>query len=728
MGLLDRVKHFFKSEVSNPDLQAPSGSTNVKSNESAGFSAPGQEKQPHAKSSRAKKEVKHTSSNGHRASSEQRPKEEPKEEPKEAPQKAPAGSGSRQDFFSDVGEANRYAIKEVIGKGSYGVVCSAVDNFTGEMVAIKKITDVFQHVSDATRILREIKLLRLLKHPDIVDIKHIMLPPSARDYKDIYVVFELMETDLHQVIKANDDLTPDHHQYFLYQMLRGLKYIHSSEAPELCGSFFAKYSPSIDIWSVGCMFAEIIMGKPLFPGRNVVHQLELITDLLGTPSQEVIAKVRNEKARRFLLAMRKKPGVDFEQHLKHSEPEALALLKRLLAFDPADRPTAEQALEDPYFIGLHNPAREPVGKPISRFQFEFDRQKLAVEEVRELIYVEICEYHPKALIDHMSGNKLAFNNPSALDNFKRQFMHLEANPGETQGGPSHVSKPLTVHSDPSGEPGPPLAAGTGLQLTPRALHRHNAVTAPNNLASRYLTSQISAPAPRTNMAMDQVWATVQAQATMASEDKRILPIPPLIPEERASELGSTPRTSHAGIETDAELLKAVAAKDGEGTKGGPNGASVNGASTLASAVESALATMDGEGTKGGRNGGPSGARGEGAAATHDETASANGPSSFASAAESAQAAVDGRRLSEQLDALVKVEGPTAGGGAKNAPTASTFASAAESALAAMGERGPAEQLDALLEAEATIAGVGVKKPPTASPQMPDHLARSESAA
>jgi serine/threonine protein kinase len=62
-------------------------------------------------------------------------------------------------------------------------------------------------------------------------------------------------------------------------------------APELCGSFFAKYTPAIDIWSIGCIFAEVLLGKPLFAGRNVVHQLELITDLLGTPAPEVIAKV-----------------------------------------------------------------------------------------------------------------------------------------------------------------------------------------------------------------------------------------------------------------------------------------------------------------------------------------------------------------------------------------------------------------------------------------------------
>ena len=131
------------------------------------------------------------------------------------------------DFFTEYGDANRYQILEVIGKGSYGVVCAAIDTHTGEKVAIKKINDVFEHISDALRILREVKLLRLLRHPDIVEIKSIMLPPSKREFKDIYVVFELMESDLHQVIKANDDLTPEHYQFFLYQLLRGLKYIHT---------------------------------------------------------------------------------------------------------------------------------------------------------------------------------------------------------------------------------------------------------------------------------------------------------------------------------------------------------------------------------------------------------------------------------------------------------------------------------------------------------------------
>lgn len=134
---------------------------------------------------------------------------------------------SAEEFFTEYGDANRYRIQEVIGKGSYGVVCSAIDLHTRQKVAIKKVHNIFEHVSDAARILREIKLLRLLRHPDIVEIKHIMLPPSRRDFKDIYVVFELMESDLHQVIKANDDLTKEHYQFFLYQLLRALKYIHT---------------------------------------------------------------------------------------------------------------------------------------------------------------------------------------------------------------------------------------------------------------------------------------------------------------------------------------------------------------------------------------------------------------------------------------------------------------------------------------------------------------------
>ncbi|KAJ0094131.1 hypothetical protein Patl1_15401 [Pistacia atlantica] len=336
-----------------------------------------------------------------------------------------------KEFFTEYGEASQYEIQEIIGIGSYGVVASAVDTHTGERVAIKKMKDVFEHVSDATRILREIKLLRMLRHQDIVEIKHIMLPPCRREFKDMYVVFELMEADLDQVIKANDDLIPEHHKFFLYQLLRALKYIHSANvfhrdlkpknilanadcklkicdfglarvsftdapsaifwtdyvatrwyrAPELCGSFFSKYTPAIDIWSIGCIFAELITGRPLFPGKNVVQQLDLVTDLLGTPPMESIAA----------------------------------------------------ALADPYFRGLVNGKDEISRQPISKLEFEFERRKLTNEDVRELIYREILEYHPHMLQEYLQGtDHTGFMYPSGIELFKRQFARLEEQYGKRE--------------------------------------------------------------------------------------------------------------------------------------------------------------------------------------------------------------------------------------------------------------------------------------------------------
>jgi serine/threonine protein kinase len=395
-------------------------------------------------------------------------------------------------------EAQRYELEEVIGKGSYGVVCAARDRETGKRVAIKKVKNAFEHASDATRVLREVALLRHLKHPDIVEILNILLPPNPRDFNDIFIVFELMETDLHQVIKANDDLTDEHHQFFLYQLLRGLKYMHSAKvfhrdlkpknilanadcklkicdfglaraqapkqgpqmifwtdyvatrwyrAPELCGSFFTKYTPAIDIWGVGCIFAELLRGKPLFPGKNVVKQLELITDLLGTPTPLQIAKVRNEKARRFLQNMRIKPAVPLSEKFPNVNPKALNLLSKLLAFDPDDRPTAAQALADPYFEGLADVTREPARRPLPKDQFEWDSRKLSREEVRELLYKEILHYHPQVKREYEgSESRSGFDYPSGMSDVSEQFQSLEQGGSGDSPRAFRASKSLPRHS------------------------------------------------------------------------------------------------------------------------------------------------------------------------------------------------------------------------------------------------------------------------------------------
>ncbi|KAF5843445.1 kinase-like domain-containing protein [Dunaliella salina] len=344
----------------------------------------------------------------------------------------------------------RYQVLEVIGKGSYGTVYKALDNEDGQLVAIKHIKGMFQGAStkaaaDAQRVLREIKLLRLLRESqDVVQLKSIIAPDS-RDFQDIALVFELMEADLHMVIKLNTDLQPDHHRWFLFQMLRCLNYMHHANvlhrdlkpqnilvnadctlkicdlglartasteksndfwtdyvatrwyrAPELCGSFSATYTPQVDIWSAGCIFAEMLLRRPLFMGRDVIHQLQLITDILGTPRLKSIAKVHNPKARAFLAAMPKHSGISLQRVLHKAEPDAVDLVHRMLAFDPGDRITAAEALRHPYFNSLRDMVANQFPFPkITGQEFAYEKANMQVEDIKELMWLETLEYHPQ---------------------------------------------------------------------------------------------------------------------------------------------------------------------------------------------------------------------------------------------------------------------------------------------------------------------------------------------
>jgi mitogen-activated protein kinase 1/3 len=224
----------------------------------------------------------------------------------------------------------RYQMIRTIGSGAYGVVISARDVKTDTNVAIKMVPKAFSDEIDAKRILREIKLLKHFHHDNIVRIVD-MMPPNCeflQDYNDVYLVADLMETDLHRIIYSKQKLSTDHVQYFIYQVLRGLKYIHSCRvlhrdlkpsnllvnsncdlkicdfglarginerdyddragtmllteyvvtrwyrAPEIMLACH-EYSYPIDMWSVGCIFAELILRKPYFPGDDYIHQVSL---------------------------------------------------------------------------------------------------------------------------------------------------------------------------------------------------------------------------------------------------------------------------------------------------------------------------------------------------------------------------------------------------------------------------------------------------------------------
>lgn len=105
--------------------------------------------------------------------------------------------------------------------------------------------------------------------------------------------------------------------------------------------------------------------------------------------------------------MQKKKPIPFSQKFPNSEPLALDILKQLLALEPKDRPTAEEALSHPYFRGLANADNEIPAHPISKTEFEFEKQRLTKDDLRELIYREIAEYHPWMQVENLSGVDLA---------------------------------------------------------------------------------------------------------------------------------------------------------------------------------------------------------------------------------------------------------------------------------------------------------------------------------
>ncbi|CAK8576137.1 unnamed protein product [Lathyrus sativus] len=325
-----------------------------------------------------------------------------------------------------------------IGRGAYGIVCSLLNTETNELVAVKKIANAFDNHMDAKRTLREIKLLRHLDHENVIGLRDVIPPPLRREFNDVYITTELMDTDLHQIIRSNQNLSDEHCQYFLYQILRGLRYIHSANiihrdlkpsnlllnancdlkiidfglarptmendfmteyvvtrwyrAPELLLNS-SDYTSAIDVWSVGCIFMELMNKKPLFPGKDHVHQMRLLTELLGTPTDADVGLVRNEDARRYIRQLPQYPRQPLNRVFPHVHPLAIDLIDKMLTIDPTRRITVEEALAHPYLEKLHDVADEPIC--MEPFSFEFEQQHLDEEQIKEMIYREALALNPE---------------------------------------------------------------------------------------------------------------------------------------------------------------------------------------------------------------------------------------------------------------------------------------------------------------------------------------------
>ena len=349
-----------------------------------------------------------------------------------APSMTHTASVRGTDFTID----QRYIVNKFVGCGSYGVVCAAVDTHDPAqgLVAIKKIGNVFKNETTAKRTLREIKLLLHFDHENVISIRDLMC--GSADCSDLYVVTHLMDTDLHKVIRSPQPLSDQHVQYFLYQLLRGLKYIHSCNVlhrdlkpsnllvnencdlkitdfglsrgvnPSDCLDFLTEYvvtrwyrapeivlssdtyTKAVDMWSVGCIFAELLGRKPLFPGTDHVNQLATILEVMGTPQVERELRHVPEKARRYIAGLPPSPGKPLRSLYPAATDAAIELLSGMLCWDPWARCTVVQALGHPYLAAFHNPEAEPVALQ----QFDFDASEVATAQ--DALFSEVVRFRP----------------------------------------------------------------------------------------------------------------------------------------------------------------------------------------------------------------------------------------------------------------------------------------------------------------------------------------------
>ncbi|CAH2286326.1 mitogen-activated kinase 15 isoform X2 [Pelobates cultripes] len=147
-----------------------------------------------------------------------------------------------------------------------------------------------------------------------------------------------------------------------------------------------RYTKGVDMWSVGCILGEMLLGKPLFPGTSTINQIERIMNVIPPPSQEDVMAIKSEYGSSVISRMGSRRRVTLQELLPPtSPPEALDLLNRLLVFNPDKRLTAEEALQHPYVRRFHSPVREPALDYDVILPLDDDIQ-LSVAEYRNKLY------------------------------------------------------------------------------------------------------------------------------------------------------------------------------------------------------------------------------------------------------------------------------------------------------------------------------------------------------
>ncbi|KAH1224920.1 Mitogen-activated protein kinase NTF6 [Glycine max] len=228
-----------------------------------------------------------------------------------------------------------------VGRGAYGIVCCATNSETKEGVAIKKIGNAFDNRIDAKRTLREIKLLCHMEHDNIIKIKDIIRPAERENFNDVYIVYELMDTDLHQIIQSNQSLTDEH-----------------------------------------CQLKQA--SKEQIPHNHLSKQL------LGSPNDSDLGFLRSDNAKKYVKQLPHVEKQSFAERFPEMSPLAIDLAEKMLVFDPSKRITVEEALNHPYMASLHEINEEPTCP--TPFIFSFEQTILKEEDIKELIWKESLNF------------------------------------------------------------------------------------------------------------------------------------------------------------------------------------------------------------------------------------------------------------------------------------------------------------------------------------------------
>lgn len=215
-------------------------------------------------------------------------------------------------------------------------------------------------------------------------------------------------------------------------------------APEIMLSF-QSYTKAIDVWSVGCILAELLGGRPFFKGRDYVDQLNQILHILGTPNEETLRRIGSPRAQEYVRNLPFMPKKPFPALFPDANPDALDLLDKMLAFDPSQRISVEQALEHPYLHIWHDASDEPDCPTTFNFDFEVVED---VGEMRKMILDEVLRFRQLVRTAPASGNQGAGQQIQVpLPSAGGQWTAEDPRPQEYMGQPNGLEQELQAGMD-----------------------------------------------------------------------------------------------------------------------------------------------------------------------------------------------------------------------------------------------------------------------------------------